>query len=123
MLEARRIDADLHRDSFGHGNPQIGQEDKMFYQALAVDRVIEEQFGLGLVGSQVGIHEAHLNGDPQWLRGIQFSDDGIDQGDEVFVSSLHEAVGNIREQATKGLSSLMLGICAKLTKRAFRPIV
>ena len=44
MREARRVDADPRRDGFGHGNGQLGQPDEMWYQALAVDRIIEEQF-------------------------------------------------------------------------------
>ena len=42
--EARRIDADPHHDGFSHGNPQLGQGDKMWYQALAIDQIVEEQF-------------------------------------------------------------------------------
>ena len=30
--------------SVGHGNGQLGQPDEMFYQSLAIDRIIEEQF-------------------------------------------------------------------------------
>ena len=44
MREARRVDADPCRDGFGHGNGQLGQPDEMWYQSLAVDRIIEEQF-------------------------------------------------------------------------------
>ena len=44
VSEARRINADPRRDSFGHGNGQLGRPDKMFYQALAIDWIIEEQF-------------------------------------------------------------------------------
>ena len=44
MREARRIDADPRRDGFGHGNKQLGQPDEMWYQSLAIDRIVEEQF-------------------------------------------------------------------------------
>ena len=44
VREARRIDADPRRDGFSHGNPQLGQGDEMWYQALAIDWVLEEQF-------------------------------------------------------------------------------
>ena len=44
MREARRVDADPRRDGFGHGNGQLGQPDEMWYQSLAIDRIIEEQF-------------------------------------------------------------------------------
>lgn len=40
----RRVDADPRHDGFGHGLAGLGNQDKMFYQALAVDRVIEDQF-------------------------------------------------------------------------------
>ena len=32
------------RDGFGHGNGQLGQPNEMFYQSLAIDRVLEENF-------------------------------------------------------------------------------
>ena len=35
---------DPRRDGFGHGNGQLGQPDKKWYQSLAIDRIIEEQF-------------------------------------------------------------------------------
>ena len=38
------MDSDPRRDGFGHGNQQLGQPDEMWYQSLAVDRIIEEQF-------------------------------------------------------------------------------
>ena len=31
-------------DGFGHHNPQLGQEDDLFYNALAIDRMIEGFF-------------------------------------------------------------------------------
>ena len=31
-------------DGFGHHNPQLGQEDDLFYNALAVDRFMEGFF-------------------------------------------------------------------------------
>ena len=44
VQEARRINADPRRDGFGHRNGQLGQPDEMFYQSLAIDRVLEENF-------------------------------------------------------------------------------
>ena len=44
MREARRIDVDPRRDGFGHHNPNLNIEDDLFYNALAVDRVIEGLF-------------------------------------------------------------------------------
>ena len=36
-------------DGFGHHNPQLGQEDDLFYNALAIDRLMEGFFcGRGL---------------------------------------------------------------------------
>ena len=31
-------------NGFSHGNPQLGQGDEMWYQSLAIDQIIEEQF-------------------------------------------------------------------------------
>ena len=39
-----RIDVDPRRDGFGHHNPNLNIEDDLFYNALAVDRVIEGLF-------------------------------------------------------------------------------
>ena len=44
IREARRINVDPRRDGFGHHNPNLNQEDDLFYNALAVDRVIKELF-------------------------------------------------------------------------------
>ena len=44
VREARRIDVDPRRDGFSHHNPNLNVEDDLFYNALAVDRVIEGLF-------------------------------------------------------------------------------
>ena len=44
MREARRIDVDPRRDGFGHHNPNLNREDDLFYNALAVDWVVEGLF-------------------------------------------------------------------------------
>ena len=41
---ARAIAEDLAIDGFGHHNPQLGQEDDLFYNALSVDRFMEGFF-------------------------------------------------------------------------------
>ena len=37
-------------DGFGHHNPQLGQEDDLFYNALAINRLMEGFFSLGAKG-------------------------------------------------------------------------
>ena len=37
VTEARAIAEDPVIDGFGHHNPQLGQEDDLFYNALAID--------------------------------------------------------------------------------------
>ena len=44
IREARRIDVDPRCDGFGHHNPNLNLEDNLFYNALAVDWVIEGLF-------------------------------------------------------------------------------
>ena len=48
MLEivtaARAISEDPAIDGFGHHNPQLGQEDDLFYNALAINRFMEGFF-------------------------------------------------------------------------------
>ena len=44
VREARRIDVDPRRDGFGHHNPNLNIEDDLFYNALAVDQVVEGLF-------------------------------------------------------------------------------
>ena len=48
MLEivtaARTISEDPAADGFGHHNPQLGQEDDLFYNALAIDHFMEGFF-------------------------------------------------------------------------------
>ena len=47
VREARRIDVDPRRDGFSHHNPNLNREDDLFYNFLAVDRVIEGCHGHG----------------------------------------------------------------------------
>ena len=44
VTEARTIAEDLTIDGFSHHNPQLGQEDDLFYNALAIDRMMEGLF-------------------------------------------------------------------------------
>ena len=44
VREARRIDVDPRCDGFGHHNPNLNMEDDLFYNGLAVDRVLEGLF-------------------------------------------------------------------------------
>ena len=44
VTEARTIAEDLAVDGFGHHNPQLGQEDDLFYNAMAIDRLLEGFF-------------------------------------------------------------------------------
>jgi hypothetical protein len=44
VREARRINVDPHHDGFGHNNPNLGLEDNMFFNALAIDRMIKGLF-------------------------------------------------------------------------------
>ena len=37
VTEARTIAEDPAVDGFGHHNPQLGQEDDLFYNAMAID--------------------------------------------------------------------------------------
>ena len=41
VTEARTIAEDPNVDGFGHHNPQLGQEDDLFFNALAVDWLVE----------------------------------------------------------------------------------
>ena len=44
VTAARTISEDPSVDGFGHHNPQLGQEDDLFYNALAIDRFMEGFF-------------------------------------------------------------------------------
>jgi hypothetical protein len=44
VTEARTIAEDPMVDGFSHHNPQLGQEDDLFYNALAIDRLVEGLF-------------------------------------------------------------------------------
>ena len=44
VTAARTISEDPAVDGFGHHNPQLGQEDDLFYNALAIDRFMEGFF-------------------------------------------------------------------------------
>ena len=44
VTEARTIAEDPMIDGFGHHNPQLGQEDDLFYNALAINRQLEGFF-------------------------------------------------------------------------------
>ena len=44
VTTARTISEDPAIDGFGHHNPQLGQEDDLFYNALAIDRFMEGFF-------------------------------------------------------------------------------
>ena len=54
VREARRNDVDPRRDGFGHHNPNLNIEDDLFYNSLAVDRVIDVRATL-LFGSQCAV--------------------------------------------------------------------
>ena len=44
VTEARAVAEDPAIDGFGHHNPQLGQEDNLFYNALSIDRFMEGFF-------------------------------------------------------------------------------
>ena len=44
VTEARTIAEDPAVDGFGHHNPQLGQEDDLFYNSLAINRLMEGFF-------------------------------------------------------------------------------
>ena len=44
ITAARTISEDPAIDGFGHHNPQLSQEDDLFYNALAIDRFMEGFF-------------------------------------------------------------------------------
>ena len=44
VTEARTVAEDPAVDGFGHHNPQLGQEDDLFYNALSIDRMVEGLF-------------------------------------------------------------------------------
>ena len=44
VTEARAVAEDPAIDGFGHHNPQLGQEDDLFYNALSIDRFMEGFF-------------------------------------------------------------------------------
>ena len=44
ITEARTIAKDPTIDGFSHHNPQLGQEDNLFYNTLAIDRQLEGFF-------------------------------------------------------------------------------
>ena len=44
VTAARTVAEDPEVDGFGHHNPQLGQEDDLFYNALSIDRFMEGFF-------------------------------------------------------------------------------
>ena len=44
VTAARTIAKDLNVDGFGHHNPQLGQEDNLLFNAIAVDQLVEGLF-------------------------------------------------------------------------------
>ena len=44
VTEARTVAKDPAIDGFGHHNPQLGQEDDLFYNTLSIDRMVEGLF-------------------------------------------------------------------------------
>ena len=44
VTEARAVVEDPTIDGFGHHNPQLGQEDGLFYNTLSIDRFMEGFF-------------------------------------------------------------------------------
>ena len=44
ITEARAVAEDPTVDGFGHHNPQLGQEDNLFYNTLSIDRMVEGLF-------------------------------------------------------------------------------
>ena len=44
VTAARTVAEDPAVDGFGHHNPQLGQEDDLFYNALSIDRFMEGFF-------------------------------------------------------------------------------
>ena len=44
VTEARAVAEDPAIDGFGHHNPQLGQEDDLFYNALSIDQFMEGFF-------------------------------------------------------------------------------
>ena len=44
VTAARTMAEDPAVDGFGHHNPQLGQEDNLFYNALSIDRFMEGFF-------------------------------------------------------------------------------
>ena len=44
VTEARAMAKDPTVDGFGHHNPQLGQEDDLFYNALSIDQMVEGLF-------------------------------------------------------------------------------
>ena len=44
VTEVRTIAKNPNINGFGHHNPQLGQEDNLFFNALAVDRLVEGLF-------------------------------------------------------------------------------
>ena len=44
VTEARTLAEDPAINGFGHHNPQLGQEDDLFYNALSIDRFMEGFF-------------------------------------------------------------------------------
>ena len=44
VTAARAISEDPSIDGFGHHNPQLGQEDDLFYNTLSIDRFMEGFF-------------------------------------------------------------------------------
>ena len=52
----RAVAEDPVVDGFGHHNPQLGQEDDLFYNALAIDRMMEGFFQ----GRELSTNEAQF---------------------------------------------------------------
>ena len=56
VTEARRVAEDPTIDGFSHHNPQLGQEDDLFYNALSIERMVEGLFR----GRDLGANESQF---------------------------------------------------------------
>ena len=86
VREARRIDVDPRRDGFGHNNPNLGVDDDLLFNSLAIDRMIEGLFR----GRDLSANEE------QFVRLIRM---GILDGKEGFDLPMSASVRSMRHSS------------------------
>ena len=78
-------------DGFGHHNPELTQPDDLWWDAMAIDRMIEKLFQ----GRDLSANKAQF----MWLirMGILDGREGYNLIDEVYCLGDNEVVGNVQK--------------------------